>query len=37
MVIPGARSVEQLEANAAAAYLELSTEEAQLIERAARR
>ena len=37
MVIPGARSVEQLEANAAAANLELSTEDAQLIERAARR
>ncbi len=34
MVIPGARSVEQLEANAAAADLELSQEDAQRIDRA---
>ena len=36
MVIPGARSVAQLEANAAAADLELSSEDAQQIEQATR-
>ena len=36
MVIPGARSVEQLEANAAAADLELSPEETNRIDRATR-
>ena len=36
MVIPGARSVEQLEANAAAADLELSEEEARRIDEASR-
>ena len=36
IVIPGARSVAQLEANVAAADLELSTEEAQRIEQATR-